>query len=131
MSKNNIKKDINTVKYYLIASFYNNPDIRYTIKLINKNTNVNKDTIKLVVSMLKHKRLITSTSNFKLTLDIVEMLENDYNNLQSRFLSTVSITLSCIALTITIFLNQKDLSFFMFLVILVTFIILFYYERKI
>ena len=34
----NIKNDIYTVKNYLINSFYNDSDIKYTIKKINKNT---------------------------------------------------------------------------------------------
>lgn len=57
-NKTNIKSDITTVMTYLIGSFYHDSDIKYTIKKINKNTNVNKDTIKLVIDMLKRKNLL-------------------------------------------------------------------------
>ena len=67
----NIKNDIYTVKNYLINSFYNDSDIKYTIKKINKNTNVNKDTVKLVIDMLKRKKLIDNKYEFRLTLDVV------------------------------------------------------------
>ena len=67
----NIKNDIYTVKNYLINSFYNDSDIKYTIKKINKNTNVNKDTVKLVIDMLKLKKLIDNKYEFRLTLDVV------------------------------------------------------------
>ena len=67
----NIKNDIYTVKNYLINIFYNDSYIKYTIKKINKNTNVNKDTVKLVIDMLKRKKLIDNKYEFRLTLDVV------------------------------------------------------------
>ena len=80
--QNNIKKDITTIKSYLINSFYYDSDYKYTISKISKNTDVSKDTIKLVIDMLKRKKLIENNYEFKLTLDAIEFLENNLKTLK-------------------------------------------------
>ena len=110
--KNNIKEDIANVKHYLIENFYCNPDNRYTIKMINKNTNINIDTIKLVIGMLKRKKLIKNNYEFKLTLESIEFLEND-------FLSAISISIAVFSLPLLVFV-----------LVLIFFIMLFYFGRK-
>ena len=104
-NRTNIKSDISTIKNYFIESFYNDPDIKYTIKKINKNTNVNKDTIKLVIDMLKRKKLIDNKYEFKLTLETIEFLENNLKNYKSYLLPAISISIACVALSVNIFVT--------------------------
>lgn len=69
--KNNVKTDITSIEKYFVENFYINPNNIYTIAKINKNTNVDKKTVKLVVDMLRKKKLITKSCSFKLNLETV------------------------------------------------------------
>ena len=128
--KNNIKEDIANVKHYLIENFYCNPDNRYTIKMINKNTNINIDTIKLVIGMLKRKKLIKNNYEFKLTLESIEFLENDFKYFKSNLLSAISISIAVFSLSISVFINKDILHLLVFVLVLIFFIMLFYFGRK-
>lgn len=127
----NIKNDIYTVKSYLINSFYNDSDIKYTIKKINKNTNVNKDTVKLVIDMLKRKKLIDNKYEFRLTLDAVEFLESSIINLRGQKLSAISIYIACGSLIISVIVNSDKFSLLFRILLLIYIIILYKYSDNI
>ena len=130
-NKTNIKSDISTIKNYLIEGFYNDPDIKYTIKKINKNTNVNKDTVKLVIDMLKRKKLIDSKYEFKLTLESVEFLESSIISLQGPKLSAISICIACGSLIIGVIVNSDKLSLLLQILLLIYIIIIYKYSDNI
>ena len=113
-----------------IENFYCNPDNRYTIKMINKNTNINIDTIKLVIGMLKRKKLIKNNYEFKLTLESIEFLENDFKYFKSNLLSAISISIAVFSLSISVFINKDILPLLVFVLVLIFFIMLFYFGRK-
>ena len=100
--QNNIKKDITTIKCYLINNFYYDSDYKYTISKISKNTDVSKDTIKLVIDMLKRKKLIKNNYEFKLTLDAVEFLENNLKNFKSHIYTIIAVFLSIYSLSYSV-----------------------------
>ncbi len=128
----NIKNDIYTVKNYLINSFYDDSDIKYTIKKINKNTNVNKDTVKLVIiDMLKRKKLIDNKYEFRLTLDAVEFLESSIINLRGSKLSAISIYIACGSLIISVIVNSDKFSLLLQILLLIYIIILYKYSDNI
>ena len=127
----NIKNDIYTVKNYLINSFYNDSDIKYTIKKINKNTNVNKDTVKLVIDMLKREKLIDNKYEFRLTLDAVEFLESSIINLRGPKLSAISIYIACGSLIISVIVNSDKFSLLLQILLLIYIIILYKYSDNI
>lgn len=130
-NKINIKSDITIVKKYLIKSFYNDSDIKYTIKKINKNTNVNKDTIKLVIDMLKRKKLIDNKYEFKLTLESVEFLESSIISSQGPKLSAISIYIACGSLIISVIVNSNKFSLLLQILLLIYIIILYKYSDNI
>lgn len=138
MKKKNIKNDIDIVKKYLIDSFYHDPDTRYTIKKINKDTNVNRDTIRLVVDMLKRKKLINNKYEFKLTLEAVNYLETDIKNFKSHLYTVIAIFLSIYSLSYsisTIFITKNLFLFFLFnilILLVITFfiVVIFVLEMK-
>lgn len=80
--------------------------------------------------MLKRKKLIYNKYEFKLTLEAVDYLENDFKDFKSNLLSAISIPVASMALSINIFVNQNILSLIVLMFILIFFIILFYYIRK-
>ena len=80
--------------------------------------------------MLKRKKLIYNKYEFKLTLETVDYLENDFKDFKSNLLSAISISIASMALSINIFVNQNILSLIVLMFILIFFIILFYYIRK-
>ena len=126
-NKTNIKSDITIVKKYLIKSFYNDSDIKYTIKKINKNTNVNKDTIKLVIDMLKRKKLIENRYEFKLTLESVEFLENNLKNFKSYIYTIIAIFLSIYSLSYSVSaIIITNSSFFILYNVLILLVITFF-----
>ena len=88
--------------------------------MINKNTNINIDTIKLVIDMLKQKKLIKNNYEFKLTLESIEFLENDFKYYKSNLLSYISISLSFFLYLLV----------YLFVLVLIFFIMLFYFGRK-
>ena len=100
--QNNIKKDITTIKSYLINNFYYDSDYKYTISKISKNTDVSKDTIKLVIDMLKRKKLIKNNYEFKLTLDAVEFLENNLKNFKSHIYTIIAVFLSIYSMSYSV-----------------------------
>ena len=130
-NKTNIKNDISTIKSYLIESFYNDQDIKYTIKKINKNTNVNKDTIKLVIDMLKRKKLIDNKYEFKLTLESVEFFESSIISLRGPKLSAISICIACASLIISVIVNSNKFSLLLQILLLIYIIILYKYSDNI
>ena len=128
MKKKNIKNDISIVKKYLRDSFYVDPYTIYTIKKINKDTNVNKDTIKLVIDMLRRKKLINNKYEFKLTLEAANYLDGEINNFKSHLYSIIAIFLSIYSLSYSIsaIFITNNLFFFFLFNILFLFAIVFY-----
>ena len=126
--KNNTKKDINIVKTYLINSFYNDPDIRYSIKKIHKDTYVNKDIIKLVIDMLKKKKLINNNYEFKLNLEAIEFLESNIISFRGQKLSAISIYIACGSLLISVIVNSDKFSLLFQFFLLIYIIILYKYS---
>ena len=114
-NKINIKSDITIVKKYLIKSFYNDSDIKYTIKKINKNTNVNID----------------NKYEFKLTLESVEFLESSIISSQGPKLSAISIYIACGSLIISVIVNSDKFSLLLQILLLIYIIILYKYSDNI
>ena len=81
--------------------------------------------------MLKRKKLIDNKYEFKLTLEAIEFLENNLKNYKSYLLSTISISIACVALSVNIFVNQDMLPFTILVFVLIFFIMLFNFGRKI
>ena len=80
--------------------------------------------------MLKRKKLIKNNYEFKLTLESIEFLENDFKYFKSNLLSAISISIAVFSLSISVFINKDILPLLVFVLVLIFFIMLFYFGRK-
>lgn len=125
--KNNVKTDITSIEKYFVENFYINPNNIYTIAKINKNTNVDKKTVKLVVDMLRKKKLITKSCSFKLNLETVEFLEMNLKSLNSQELTRIAISIAIVSLLVNVIVNLFNISLFWQIVLLIYMFILYKY----